>query len=141
MRNNLIIFSGGSHPELSKEICDYLSLPLGLAQVRRFADESPLDVPGSPHAAFAAVRTQGHCPLYLPEHDAVITNDALVTRDPYADTGASLVTGGATADNERTLVSPERLAGMAPRRSCLATETPEGGSERAVREALRVGVL
>ena len=38
MRNSLIIFSGGSHPELSKEICDYLSLPLGLAQVRRFAD-------------------------------------------------------------------------------------------------------
>ena len=38
MRNDLIIFSGNSNPALSKEICEYLGLPLGLAQVRRFSD-------------------------------------------------------------------------------------------------------
>jgi len=38
MRNDLIIFSGQSTPTLAQEICDYLSLPLGKAQVRRFSD-------------------------------------------------------------------------------------------------------
>ncbi|MBW2092778.1 MAG: ribose-phosphate pyrophosphokinase-like domain-containing protein, partial [Deltaproteobacteria bacterium] len=38
MNNDLIIFTGRSNPALAKAICDYLSLPLGLAQVRRFSD-------------------------------------------------------------------------------------------------------
>jgi ribose-phosphate pyrophosphokinase len=38
VRNDVIIFSGNSNPALSKEICSYLGLPLGIAQVRRFSD-------------------------------------------------------------------------------------------------------
>ena len=38
MRNDTIILSGNSNPALTKEICEYLGQPLGLAQVRRFSD-------------------------------------------------------------------------------------------------------
>ncbi|MEW6261943.1 MAG: ribose-phosphate pyrophosphokinase [Thermodesulfobacteriota bacterium] len=38
MRDDVIIVTGNSHPALSKEICGYLGLPLGLTQVRRFSD-------------------------------------------------------------------------------------------------------
>lgn len=38
MRNDLIVVTGNSNPALSKEICEYLGQPLGLAQVRRFSD-------------------------------------------------------------------------------------------------------
>jgi len=38
MRNDLVIFTGQSTPELANDICDYLSIPLGEAQVRRFSD-------------------------------------------------------------------------------------------------------
>lgn len=38
MKKDLIVFTGGSNPELAKNICESLSLPLGQAQVRRFSD-------------------------------------------------------------------------------------------------------
>ena len=38
MRNDLIIISGNSNPALVKEICEYLEVSKGLAQVRRFSD-------------------------------------------------------------------------------------------------------
>jgi ribose-phosphate pyrophosphokinase len=38
MRNDIILISGNSNPALAKEICEYLGLPLGLTQVRRFSD-------------------------------------------------------------------------------------------------------
>ncbi len=36
--NKIKIFSGNAHPELAHEICDYLSMPLGRAYVKRFSD-------------------------------------------------------------------------------------------------------
>ncbi len=36
--DNFIIFSGNSNPVLSKEICDYLNVPLGGDKVKRFSD-------------------------------------------------------------------------------------------------------
>ncbi|MFH1138571.1 MAG: ribose-phosphate pyrophosphokinase [Pseudomonadota bacterium] len=38
MRDDIIIISGNSNPTLTKEICEYLGLPLGLTKVRRFSD-------------------------------------------------------------------------------------------------------
>lgn len=38
MRDDIIIISGGANSALSKEICEYLDLALGLAHVRRFSD-------------------------------------------------------------------------------------------------------
>ncbi len=37
--NHLKIFAGHSNPELAKEICEYLSIPLGHAVVKRFSDD------------------------------------------------------------------------------------------------------
>nr|WP_166033113.1 ribose-phosphate pyrophosphokinase [Thermosulfuriphilus ammonigenes] len=36
--NHLKIFTGNSNPQMAKEICSYLSIPLGLATVRKFSD-------------------------------------------------------------------------------------------------------
>ena len=36
--NNMIIFTGNANPALAREICDYLSMPLGRASVRTFSD-------------------------------------------------------------------------------------------------------
>ena len=51
-------------------------------QVRRFGNEGTLDVPGSPRIVFTPGHTLGHVALHLPERDAVISGDALVTHDP-----------------------------------------------------------
>ena len=34
----MAIFTGNSNPELAKKICEYLSLPLGAAEVKTFSD-------------------------------------------------------------------------------------------------------
>ena len=34
----MAIFTGNSNPELAKKICDYLSVPLGGAEVNKFSD-------------------------------------------------------------------------------------------------------
>ena len=112
-------------------------------QVRRFGSEGTLDVPGSPNVVFTPGHTLGHVALYLPERDAVISGDALVTHDPYTDTrGPRIVARAATADSERALASLEPLA-----RTGASTLLPghgepwTGGVEGAVEEARRVGVL
>ena len=85
----------------------------------------------------------GHVALHLPERDAVISGDALVTHDPYTDTrGPRIVARAATADSERALASLELLA-----RTGAGTLLPghgepwTGGAKGAVQEARRVGVL
>ncbi len=112
-------------------------------QVRRFGSEGTLDVPGSPNIVFTPGHTLGHVALHLPERDAVISGDALVTHDPYTDTrGPRIVARAATADSERALASLEPLA-----RTGAGTLLPghgepwTGGVEGAVQEARRVGVL
>ncbi len=37
--NHLKIFAGHSNPEMAREICEYLSIPLGQAVVKRFSDD------------------------------------------------------------------------------------------------------
>ncbi|GAA2069634.1 MBL fold metallo-hydrolase [Williamsia deligens] len=50
--------------------------------------------------------TAGHVALHLPDRDAVISGDALVTLDPYTGaTGPRIVAGAATADIDRTRAS------------------------------------
>ena len=70
-----------------------------------------LDVPGRPTVVFSPGHTYGHCALFFPERDAIITGDALVTLDPYtAQTGAQIIAGAATADSEMALASLSALA-------------------------------
>jgi glyoxylase-like metal-dependent hydrolase (beta-lactamase superfamily II) len=114
-----------------------------IREVRRFGNEGSLDVPGSPLVLFTPGHTLGHCALHLPERDAIITGDALVTHDPYTDTrGPRIVARGATADSERALASLERLSGTGVETLLPGHGEPwTGGAERAVQEARRVGVL
>ncbi|RII88586.1 MBL fold metallo-hydrolase, partial [Clavibacter michiganensis] len=66
----------------------------------------PLDVPGRPVAIPTPGHTDGHVALHLPDRDALITGDALVTLDPYTGrTGCRIVAGAATADSARALRS------------------------------------
>ncbi len=114
-----------------------------IRQVRRFGNEGVLDVPGSPRILFTPGHTLGHAALHLPERDAVISGDALVTHDPYTDTrGPRIVARAATADSERALASLELLAGTGAGTLLPGHGEPwTGGAESAVREARRVGVL
>ncbi|MFT2690569.1 MBL fold metallo-hydrolase [Clavibacter zhangzhiyongii] len=72
----------------------------------------PLDVPGRPVAIPTPGHTDGHIALHLPDRDALITGDALVTLDPYTGrTGCRIVAGAATADSGRALRSLAALEG------------------------------
>ncbi|MBM7026247.1 MBL fold metallo-hydrolase [Clavibacter sp. DM3] len=72
----------------------------------------PLDVPGRPIAIPTPGHTDGHIALHLPDRDALITGDALVTLDPYTGrTGCRIVAGAATADSGRALRSLAALEG------------------------------
>jgi glyoxylase-like metal-dependent hydrolase (beta-lactamase superfamily II) len=71
---------------------------------------SQLDVPGRPLVVFSPGHTEGHCALHLPDRDALLTGDALVTFDPYtAASGPQVVSGAATADLDLAFASLEAL--------------------------------
>lgn len=40
MRNDILVFSGRSHPELAESICHHLGVPLGKSEVVRFSNEN-----------------------------------------------------------------------------------------------------
>ncbi len=113
-----------------------------IREVRRFGDGGTLDVPGSPVVLFTPGHTLGHVALHLPDRDAVISGDALVTHDPYTDTrGPRIVARAATADSERALASLDRLAETGAGTLLPGHGTPwTGGAESAVEEARRAGV-
>ncbi|MGM7666809.1 MBL fold metallo-hydrolase [Microbacterium sp. A93] len=68
-------------------------------------------VPGRPRVIPSPGHTYGHCALHLPERDALLTGDALVTLDPYTgETGPQIVAGAATADSDLALRSLDALA-------------------------------
>lgn len=76
----------------------------GVTGLRSMADGDVLDVPGSPRVLLTPGHTDGHCALHLPDRDAVLTGDALVTLDPYTgQRGPRIVAGAATADSSAAL--------------------------------------
>lgn len=83
--------------------------PSPVKELVRFDNDS-LPVPGSPRVVATPGHTLGHCAFHLPERDALIAGDALVTLDPYtARRGPRLVAKAATADSERNLRSLDEL--------------------------------
>ncbi len=40
MRQELLVFAGSSHPDLTKAICEKLGLPQGRCTIRRFSNEN-----------------------------------------------------------------------------------------------------
>ncbi|WP_310795556.1 MBL fold metallo-hydrolase [Herbiconiux oxytropis] len=82
----------------------------GISDVVPYEGTGTLDVPGRPVVVETPGHTFGHCALNLPNADAVITGDALVTLDPYTGAeGPRIVAGAATANSEQALSSLGRL--------------------------------
>jgi glyoxylase-like metal-dependent hydrolase (beta-lactamase superfamily II) len=85
--------------------------PTPIDRVQTFSNGT-LPVPGSPRVVFTPGHTWGHCALHLPDRDAVIAGDAIVTLNPYTgETGPRIVAGAATADSAQALYSLEALNG------------------------------
>jgi glyoxylase-like metal-dependent hydrolase (beta-lactamase superfamily II) len=85
--------------------------PTPVASVRRYADAGVLPLPGGARIVPTPGHTLGHCSFHLPERDALIAGDAIVTLDPYTGTtGPRIVAGAATADFDRALASLDGLA-------------------------------
>ncbi|MEJ7789452.1 MAG: MBL fold metallo-hydrolase [Thermoleophilaceae bacterium] len=114
--------------------------PTPIKEVRRY-EEGPLAVPGSPQVFFTPGHTLGHCSVHLPDRDAVIAGDAIVTLNPYRGTvGPQIVAGAATADSERNLASLDAIAQTgATTLLCGHGEPWRQGVESAVERARAVG--
>ncbi|HWE09550.1 MAG TPA: MBL fold metallo-hydrolase [Solirubrobacteraceae bacterium] len=112
-----------------------------VAEVVRYHDGGTLPVPGAPRVVFTPGHTLGHCSLHLPDRDAVIAGDALVTLDPYTGrTGPRIVAAAATVDSERNLGSLSALAETAATTLlCGHGEPWRGGAQAAVDLALLAG--
>jgi glyoxylase-like metal-dependent hydrolase (beta-lactamase superfamily II) len=83
----------------------------GVEEVTEFGPGEDLPVPGHPRALATPGHTPGHVALHLPDGDAVITGDALVTLDPYTGlTGPRLVAKAAVADSAENLATLDRIA-------------------------------
>lgn len=82
----------------------------GVEGLRSLRPGETLPVPGTPQVIFTPGHTLGHCALYLPDRDVLLSGDALVTLDPYTGRrGPQIVAGAATADSAQALVSLDRL--------------------------------
>jgi glyoxylase-like metal-dependent hydrolase (beta-lactamase superfamily II) len=114
--------------------------PAPVHEVRRYTDGT-LPVPGSPRVVFTPGHTHGHCALHLPERDAVIAGDAVVTLDPYtARRGPRIVAGAATVDSARNLQALGALAVTGAGTVLVGHGDPwREGSESIVELARRVG--
>ncbi|ASE11086.1 glyoxylase-like metal-dependent hydrolase (beta-lactamase superfamily II) [Kocuria rhizophila] len=83
----------------------------GVTVTRSLAVGQTVPVPGSPRVVLTAGHTYGHCALHVPDADAVLSGDALVTLDPYTGlTGPRVVAGAATADAQMALTSLDAIA-------------------------------
>jgi glyoxylase-like metal-dependent hydrolase (beta-lactamase superfamily II) len=113
----------------------------GTDAVRGFADGALLDVPGRPVVVPTPGHTHGHCSLHLPDRDALIAGDAVVTLDPYTGgEGPQIVSGAATADSARALASLDAVAATGARVVLPGHGEPwRDGAERAAQLARSAG--
>jgi glyoxylase-like metal-dependent hydrolase (beta-lactamase superfamily II) len=114
--------------------------PPPVKEVVRFED-GVLPVPGSPRVVFTPGHTHGSCSLHLPDRDAVIAGDAIVTLDPYtARRGPRLVARAATVDTDRNLRGLDALAATRARTLLVGHGEPwTDGVESAVARAREAG--
>lgn len=78
----------------------------GITDFRALGPGTAEELPGQPEVIHSPGHTQGHCALYFPGRDTVISGDALVTLDPYTGSvGPQLVSAAATADRRMALAS------------------------------------
>jgi glyoxylase-like metal-dependent hydrolase (beta-lactamase superfamily II) len=83
--------------------------PLG--EVRAYAGEPELDVPGRPVPICTPGHTHGHASFHLPDRGVVIAGDALVTHNPYTGgRGPQIVSAPANVDSTEAIASLTRIA-------------------------------
>lgn len=98
-------------PVLTSMLTAGAAMVRGVRGTLPLAPDTTLDVPGRPRVIATPGHTYGHVALHLPDRDAVITGDALVTLDPYTGrTGPRIVAGAATADSSQALESLDAIA-------------------------------
>jgi glyoxylase-like metal-dependent hydrolase (beta-lactamase superfamily II) len=86
-----------------------LTKPIG--DVRAFAEEDVLDVPGRPTPLHTPGHTHGHTAFHFADRGAVVVGDALVTVEPYSGKpGPRLVSGAANVDSREAMASLARIA-------------------------------
>ena len=112
----------------------------GVDDVRTFED-GELDVPGRPTAVPTPGHTHGHCSLHFPERGALITGDAIVTRNPYTTgEGPQIVSGAATADSAQALASLDAIAATGAGTLLTGHGEPwTEGAQKAVERAREAG--
>ena len=111
--------------------------PRPIGAVTRYQD-GELPVPGRPRVVFTPGHTLGHCALHLPDRDAVIAGDAVVTLDPYTGrTGPRMVARAATADSERNRASLDALAATGAKIVLTGHGEPWTGGAEAIAAAAR----
>lgn len=97
---------------LGTMVVNGMPLTKGIGEVRGFADEPELDVPGRPRPVYSPGHTHGHVALHFPDTGVLIAGDAIVTHDPYSGRrGPRIVSGAATADAIQAIASLQSLAG------------------------------
>ncbi len=113
-----------------------------ISSVRTFGNDGTLDVPGTPKILFTPGHTFGHVAFHLPDRDAVIAGDALVTLNPYTGgEGPQIVARAATADSELAMASLDRLAETGAGTVLPGHGPPwTRGAEEAARAARAAGV-
>lgn len=113
----------------------------GVGDTRGLKAGRVAEVPGRPEVIHTPGHTAGHVVLHLPDRDAVITADALVTLDPYtARTGPQIVASAATADTAAALDSLDAIAATGAGTLLPGHGGPwHGGAAEAVRRARQEG--
>ena len=80
-------------------------------ELSTFDDGETLDVPGRPRVVHAPGHTDGTCAIWFEEQHAVMSGDALATRNPLTGrTGPQIAPDGLNKDSERALRSLDELA-------------------------------
>jgi glyoxylase-like metal-dependent hydrolase (beta-lactamase superfamily II) len=118
--------------------------PRPIKEVVRYGNgnrDGTLPVPGALRIVPTPGHTIGHCALHLPDRDAIIVGDALVTLDPYTGrTGPRLVARAATVDSRRNLEALDAVAATGAQTVLVGHGKPwTGGAEAAVAQARAAG--
>lgn len=82
-------------------------------ELSTFDDGETLDVPGRPRVVHTPGHTEGSCAILFEERGALVTGDALATRNPLTGrTGPQIAPDGLNQDSERALRSLDQLASL-----------------------------
>jgi len=96
----------------SMVVAGALKVP-GVVPDHALVDGTVLPMPGQPQVISTPGHTDGSCVFWLPEREALITGDSLVTLDPYSGRrGPRMVARAGTKDGRRAIESAHALAAI-----------------------------